>query len=45
MTKSTSSAQDVVSEVFNYIIAQGDADYIGELVSQLEHPSTSNKIK
>lgn len=30
-------ARDTVAEVFNYIIAQGDADYIGEAVSQLEH--------
>ena len=30
-------AEATVREVFNYIIAQGDADYIGEAVSQLEH--------
>lgn len=30
-------AEIVVSELFNFIIAQGDADYIGEPVSQLEH--------
>lgn len=30
-------ADSVVSELFNFITAQGDADYIGEPVSQLEH--------
>jgi predicted HD phosphohydrolase len=30
-------AKATVKEVFNYIIAQGNLDYIGEAVSQLEH--------
>lgn len=30
-------AEVVVSELFNFIEAQGDADYIGEAVSQLQH--------
>lgn len=30
-------AEAVVSELFNFIEAQGDADYIGEAVSQLQH--------
>lgn len=30
-------ADTVVSELFSFITAQGDADYIGEPVSQLEH--------
>lgn len=30
-------AEDTVSELFKFITAQGDADYIGEPVSQLEH--------
>lgn len=31
------SARKTVSELFAFITAQGDADYIGERVSQLEH--------
>lgn len=30
-------AEAVVCELFNFIEAQGDADYIGEAVSQLQH--------
>lgn len=30
-------AETVVSELFNFIEAQGNADYIGEAVSQLQH--------
>lgn len=30
-------AQEVVTELFNFITKQGDADYIGEAVSQLQH--------
>lgn len=30
-------AEAIVSELFNFIEAQGDADYIGEAVSQLQH--------
>jgi 2-amino-1-hydroxyethylphosphonate dioxygenase (glycine-forming) len=30
-------AEATVKEVFNYVIAQDNADYIGEAVSQLEH--------
>ena len=30
-------AEATIREVFDYVIAQGDADYIGEDVSQLEH--------
>jgi len=29
--------QDKVSQIFDILIAQGDADYIGEPISQLEH--------
>lgn len=29
--------RQTVSTVFNYITAQGDADYIGEAVSQIQH--------
>jgi 2-amino-1-hydroxyethylphosphonate dioxygenase (glycine-forming) len=34
---SRAKAQEIVSELFNFITAQGDADYIGEAVSQLQH--------
>ena len=30
-------AEATVKEVFNYIIAQGNTNYIGEAASQLEH--------
>jgi len=30
-------ARDVVRQLFDFILAQGDADYIGEPISQLEH--------
>ena len=33
----TQHAQKTVSQLFDFITAQGDSDYIGEAVSQLEH--------
>lgn len=33
----TTRCHDIVNSLFSYITAQGDADYIGERVSQLEH--------
>lgn len=33
----TENAQQTVSELFKFIIQQGDSDYIGEAISQLEH--------
>ena len=31
------NAQATVKQLFGYIVAQGDADYLGEKVSQLQH--------
>lgn len=36
-SEAESYARDIVSTLFSFITAQGDADYIGEPVSQLEH--------
>ncbi|KAL3476036.1 alkaline-phosphatase-like protein [Aspergillus californicus] len=36
-TANTEHARETVQQLFEFIIAQGDADYIGEPISQLEH--------
>jgi 2-amino-1-hydroxyethylphosphonate dioxygenase (glycine-forming) len=37
LTSAEAEARKSVKEVFDYVVAQGDSDYLGERVSQLQH--------